>query len=138
MKTEFQLCWKRVGQRPKKKIFQSRKAAEHYRVLFGPEPWKYFGRDPDARVCCSGYECGCEGVTVRSESDDKRSGMPEIEWIAIRVRAVSDWVEESREVLVDPALGENETDAGREDDMANRMAGVKTGLDASNDLDHIW
>lgn len=100
MKTEYRVTVKRVGLKPKHKVFRTRAGADARLLLLGPEPWKAFGKDPDARVCCSGYQCGCEGETVRGEMLSKRAGMPAIEFIAVSVRAVSDWVEESRQTVL--------------------------------------
>lgn len=108
MKTEFQVKWKRVGQKPKARTFKTRKGATAFLALLGPEPWVYFGRKPTDRVCCSGYECACGGQTVQSESDEKRASFPVMEWIATSVRSVSEWVEESRNTSPDcgPSDGE--------------------------------
>lgn len=120
MKTEFAVFWKRAGCRPKQKIFKTRRAADNYLVLFGPTPWKAWGRNGDDRFCCSGYECGCEGATIASEALHRRSMMPALEYIGVRVRSVSEWVEEFKDYVgashgcgdCDPCL------AGRPDQCA--------------------
>jgi hypothetical protein len=91
MKLEYQVEWKRVDRRPKSKVFKTRAGYARFLLLLGPEPWKYFRKDPNARVCCSGWECNCMGVTVAEECEHKREGMPPIEWVRIKQRRVSNW-----------------------------------------------
>jgi hypothetical protein len=101
VKTEFRIRWKRVGLRPKSKTLKSRRAADRFVLQLGPEPWKAWGKDPHALVCCSGYQCGCMGATVGEEALAQRATMPVIEWIEVSVRSVSVWVEESWEPIPD-------------------------------------
>ncbi len=128
MKTEYQVFWKRVGNTAKARTFKTRAGADNWLEHFGPTPWKALGVDPDARVCCGGQMCGCGGLTYRQQSALKRDTMPALEYIGVRVRACTDWVEEFRDEL-SPVV--DDRDDGRE--LA--MQGVKTGLDASNDPD---
>ncbi len=99
MTTEYQVFWKRGGLRPKSKTFKTRKGADAYLELFGPEPWKALGLDPDALVCCTGQMCGCGGITHRQQSDARRDSMPKLEFIGVRVRACNPWVVEFVEDL---------------------------------------
>ncbi len=91
MKSEFRVIWKREGLRPKRKIFVRRASAEKYLLLFGPEPWTYLGKDPDERLCCDGYQCGCGGETYRQNDERQRAEMPKLEWIRVETREVGEW-----------------------------------------------
>lgn len=92
--TEYRVSWKREGLKVKRKRYATRKGAERFLRLFGPEPWtvyagKYTG--PDDRVCCSGYECGCEGLTYREQAERDRREMPKLEWLRLEQRVVGSW-----------------------------------------------
>lgn len=95
MKTEFRLVWKRVGGKRKVRRFVRRKALDRFVTLLGPEPWKAFDKEPEDLVCCRGFECMCQGATVRQDSDAKREGMPPIESIHVETRYVGNWAKES-------------------------------------------
>lgn len=130
MKTEYQVFWKRVGKAKKSRTFKTRRGADNFLQLFGPEPWKAMRVDPDTRVCCAGDMCACGGVTYREQSAAQRKSMPKLEYIGVRVRSVSEWVQEFCDELL-PEV--DDRDDGRE--LA--MQGVKTGLDHTNDPD-LW
>ena len=70
---EYRVVWKRVGLPRKTKRYAQRWRAERLVLLLGPEPWKAIGKDPDAKFCCSGYECDCRGRTVRDEMLGRRT-----------------------------------------------------------------
>lgn len=99
---EYRVVWKRHGLHRKSKRYATRKGAERFALLLGPEPWKALDVDPDQQHCCSGHpECACEGATWREHLLAKRtaggryseddSGMPGIEYIRIEKRPVADW-----------------------------------------------
>lgn len=93
-KQEYRVVSKRVGKVMQTRVYRTLAAAKRRLVLFGPEPWKAYGRhgrNPDERVCCSGYQCGCGGYTVKEQSDARRAEMPELEYIKLQVRDVSEW-----------------------------------------------
>lgn len=87
---EFRVIWKREGLRPKRRNFSKRSSAERFLILFGPEPWLFYGADPDKR-CCSGVECACGGMTERESTADERSRMPPLEYVRLESRPVGDW-----------------------------------------------
>jgi len=92
---EYRVVWKRDGCRRKEKRYVRRASAEKFITLLGQEPWKAFGRAPDDYFCCAGskYECGCGGITVREDSDNRRERQPVIEYAYMETRTVvaSDW-----------------------------------------------
>ena len=88
---EYRVVWKRVGIRSKHRPFARRASADRFVRLFGPEPWTYLGRDPDAYVCCSGYNCGCGGETYRQANETTRRELPHLEWFRIEQRGVEPW-----------------------------------------------
>lgn len=88
---EYRVRWKRKGLREKRLILQKRHAAERRLVLLGPEPWLALGRAPDSFACCSGYECGCGGFTIRQSEEKEREKMPALEYAAIDEREVNEW-----------------------------------------------
>lgn len=99
-RAQWSVVWKRVDSLPKRKRYWSRAQAEHRALLLGPEPWLYEmdrwekkPKDPDSRMCCDGYVCGCGGLTVRQHYEQRRaelveSGMPPVEWVRIERRTV--------------------------------------------------
>ena len=92
-RVEYRVVWKRVGQEPKRKRYVNKKRADGFAaILTDKEPWKRYKRDPDAFYCCSGYECGCGGKTVRQSFEEQFDGMPEIEYVRIESREVGPWV----------------------------------------------
>jgi len=86
---QFRLRWKRVGCPEKRKLYWSERAAQRRIDLMGPEPWKALGKDPDARMCCSGQECGCSGDTWREHLLGQRGDMPPLEYTRIESREVT-------------------------------------------------
>jgi len=79
--------------RPKTRRYSTRRGAEKFMLLLGPEPWRYYAptRNADDLVCCSGYECGCGGMTYREQSDKTREDMPDIEYVRLEVREIGEW-----------------------------------------------
>ena len=95
MATEYRVKWKREGLRPKRIRYTSMKSAERrLALLTSDEPWLYYGggNDPSDYQCCSGYECGCGGITVREHCEQRRAEMPPIEYAVIECRPVGAWV----------------------------------------------
>lgn len=96
---EFRLVWKRRGFHQKSKRYATLKAAEKRKTFLGPEPWLALSVDPDALHCCSGHECGCEGLTWREHLLRQRNQprypdddpMPPIVSIRIEKRRLSPW-----------------------------------------------
>lgn len=101
MRLEYRVVWKRRGMHQKSKRYATLRGAQDRATFLGPEPWLALRRDPDEVFCCTSYECGCEGVTVREHllaarttpngNDPDSSGMPPIEYIRIEQRPVSPW-----------------------------------------------
>ena len=94
MATEYRVKWKRKGLNPKRIRYTSMKAAERrLALLTSAEPWLYYGggNDPSDYQCCSGYECGCGGITVREHCEQRRAEMPPIEYAVIECRPVGAW-----------------------------------------------
>lgn len=93
-KLEYRVCWRREGMaREKRKRFATERGARQFLLLFGPEPWLRLRKkvDPDAPICCSGYECGCEGQTHRERAEAIRRDLPAIRYIRLESRAVGEW-----------------------------------------------
>ena len=69
MKNEYRVVWTREGGRQHQARYATLRGAQQKALRLGPEPWlaalERRQRDPDAYFCCSGYECGCDGLTVR-------------------------------------------------------------------------
>ena len=94
--TQYRLSWKRAENKVKHKKYRSMKPVNRMLALLtSPEPWVALGEEPDDRACCSGYECGCGGETVRERELKRREGLPPIEWVKITKRIVkqTDWVD---------------------------------------------
>jgi hypothetical protein len=89
--TEYRVRWKREGRRAKRKIFQTRRGADRFVLLFGQAPWKAYDKDPDESWCCRGDECMCGGKTVRQESEERRREMPRLEFAVLEQRGVQEW-----------------------------------------------
>lgn len=89
--TEYRIRVYREGlDHPKTFLRKTRHGKDRLLVLLGPEPWKaYTDRGPDEYLCCSGYECGCGGQTVREESDARREGVPPVVRIEVSERSVT-------------------------------------------------
>lgn len=91
---EYRVKWKRVGLNAKRKRYVSRKRAEYMvELLTCDDPWRLRGEDADKQHCCSGYECGCAGMTNREFYAEQLAGMPEIEYVRLEVREVGQWSE---------------------------------------------
>lgn len=92
---EFRVVWKRAGCRRKERRFATPAAAERYVLLFGPEPWKAYGADPDQRPtrCLCPYECECESRTERERTEDERAKMPPLEYVRLERRPVGAWAQ---------------------------------------------
>lgn len=93
MTIEYRVTWKRQGCRSKAKRYATRAKAERFMRLFGPEPWLVYkpGVDGDSRVCCSGRECACGGMTFKEQSDAEREKMPPLEYLRLEHRRVYNW-----------------------------------------------
>lgn len=94
MASEYRVVWQRAGCRKKRKRYLSRRMAERFMVLLGPEPWTALGKDPDELVCCPGSvydQCACGGLTYRKQSEETRKDMPAIEYVRLEVRSVGPW-----------------------------------------------
>ena len=88
---QFRVVWKRAGLIRKTRQYQTRRGAERFAGLFGPEPWLLFGKDPDALNCCSDPMCGCTGCTVREDHKERRALYPPLEYVRIESRPVGEW-----------------------------------------------
>jgi hypothetical protein len=97
MRTHFRVVWKRQGLKPKVKRYVVRKNAERLmNILTSPEPWLYYSvpKQADDYFCCPGgvaYECGCMGITVKQEADEKWKDIPPLEWVRLEQRDVTPW-----------------------------------------------
>ena len=93
---EYAVVWKRAECVAKRKKYRSRPLAERFMLLLGPEPWKRdadrMGRpkDPDSYMCCSGYECGCGGISLRQHYLEARKDLPPLEWMRLEIRDVEE------------------------------------------------
>lgn len=108
MKKEYRVIWKwsaypafdcennpfTFNPHPKMKRYSTHRGAEKFMLLLGPEPWKYFGKNPDDYVCCSGRECGCGGLTYREQAEEKR--FAEIEYVRLEEREVGEWQKQGK------------------------------------------
>lgn len=73
--TEYRVTWQREGLPKKRRFYQTRPPAERLiRLLRGelrhPNPHDY--------ACCSGYECGCGGVTNAQAWEERYGSMPRL------------------------------------------------------------
>lgn len=102
MAEEFRVVWMREGAREeKRKRYATRRGAERFMTLLGPEPWLAFGRDADEYVCCYGRECTCDGVTVREDVAVRREGMPPIVYVRLQKRPSLEWEDATYTLLSD-------------------------------------
>lgn len=115
---EYAVVWKRVGLRPKRRIFVRRAAADRRLVLLGPEPWLAFGKSGDEPACDHDdndrYECGpCDRchLTRREYETKARADFPPLEYLRLETRCVTDWTPDAsptpRAVAVPSASQEN-------------------------------
>ena len=92
MPTEYRVIWKREGARkPKRKEYRTIRGLERFLKLFSDAPWEACGNDPDELMCCSGYQCGCGGLTWREWHDGQTAALPNIEYMRIEEREVNEW-----------------------------------------------
>ena len=91
MAKQYRVVSKRTGCRTKAVEYARRSSALRRMTLFGPEPWKAWGQEPDELMCCPGNMCGCGGVTNREQHEAIRENMPRLEWIRLEVREVGPW-----------------------------------------------
>jgi len=107
MKKEYRVVWKRKKcevedgngglvefDPPRKtKRFLVLKSAKKFIFLLGPEPWDYFGKQPEDYVCCNGNCCACCGKTYKEQAQEYiEKGMPEIEYIRLEEREVGEYI----------------------------------------------
>ena len=93
---EYRVVWKREGQRKKTRKSKSLKIIQKWLWLLGDTPWKAFGKEPDAHVCCAGgYNemCACGGITYEEQAEQKKAEQPKIEYIRVEYRHVGPWAE---------------------------------------------
>lgn len=89
---EYRVKWKREGLNAKRVKYTSRKFAERRAALLtSDEPWIVLGLDPTGYQCCSGWECGCGGITVSEHMKAQRAQYPPIEYVKIEQREVGKW-----------------------------------------------
>lgn len=102
MKKEYRVVWKRkpfmadeydIDPRPKVRRYATKKGADKFMQLLGPEPWRGYAPDvdPDSYICCSGKECGCGGLTYREKAEEMRKTLPPIAYIRLEEREVGEW-----------------------------------------------
>jgi len=90
---EYRVVWKRKGVNRKiKKCVRKITAARHAALLTSQEPWVLFGQKPDDLACCTGHECGCGGLTIEQEYNQRSRAYPPLEYVKIEIRDVSLWV----------------------------------------------
>lgn len=86
---EFRVTVQRAGCAPKVKRLRSRRGLRRYLTLLGPRPWEAFGKTPEAYACCSGWECGCGGRTMREDAETRRANLPALESVRVESREVT-------------------------------------------------
>lgn len=95
MKYEYRVVSKREGmQRQKEKRYATKEGADRrLALLVSKSPWTitHPGDDPDDLFCCSGYECGCGGQTIREWHDDYTKSLPKLLFAGIHRREVGEW-----------------------------------------------
>jgi hypothetical protein len=94
MKKEYQVIWQREGMSKKRKRYATKKSADRFiALMIDPEPWKLYGYDPDAFMCCRGdpEDCGCGGKTYRESFEERRVGLPKLLTYGIQEREVGEW-----------------------------------------------
>ncbi len=89
---EYRVTWQREGLPKKRRLYQRRDAAEKFvRLLRGESR---AAEDPDAFACCSGYDCGCGGVTNAEAWEARYGDMPRLViGPVLASRPVGDWSE---------------------------------------------
>lgn len=89
-KQEFRVTWQRTGLRRRHRLYATRKGAERWAsVLAG----QMVAEDPNGYACCSGWECGCGGIT-NAQADEQRYGkVPTLVYgPVVEARDVGEWV----------------------------------------------
>lgn len=97
----YRVVWKRKGLDRKTRRYETERGARRFIRLLGAEPWMAFpdqwppfSNGPDDYFCCAGYQCDCQGISIRDHFIEAREGMPELEYVLIQSREVSKWPEE--------------------------------------------
>lgn len=93
MKYEYRVVYKREGTRPKNKQYCKLESAQRFMLLLGPTPWKAYGKEADAHVCCNGNHCSCEGLTYREQTENLRAKVPALEYAVLERREVGEYEE---------------------------------------------
>lgn len=89
---EFRLRWQREGLPMRRKLYQSREPAEHYALLLQGRMAEFTGDEPTAYACCSGWECGCGGITNADAWALRAKDLPLLIWgPVIESREVGAW-----------------------------------------------
>jgi hypothetical protein len=103
--TEYRVLVQRQGNAISEVRYRLLKRVEkRIGLLTSDEPWRFYddaykrSRGPDDYACCDGdrCECGCGGLTMREATEERRSGLPPIEWIRVECRQITTtaWVEQ--------------------------------------------
>lgn len=90
---EYRVTWKREGQRPKLRLYQTEAAARrHMLIVQGRIAEAFPEKRPDDRACCEGRECGCRGLTNAQAWAEQSARVPPLtEGPFIESREVGEW-----------------------------------------------
>jgi hypothetical protein len=89
---EFRVVFQREGKVQHVRRYATRKGADRrLAVLTSDEPWLLFGKSADDLICCSGRECGCEGLTQRTRHEKLKTELPRLLYARLEQRQIGPW-----------------------------------------------
>lgn len=98
MPEEFRVVWQRDGRQRRYKRWARRESAErHVLVLQGRMAEAHPELAPDEPFCCSGYACGCRGLTWHEHWESQARDVPPLVYgPVLQVRPIGEWATLSR------------------------------------------
>ncbi len=87
---EYRVTWQRKGLSKRRKLYQRRDAAEKWMRRLTAE--SFANENPDDYACCSGYYCGCGGISNAEAWEQQYGQMPRLViGPTLESRPVGDW-----------------------------------------------
>jgi len=90
---EWRVVYKRDGLARKARTFAREATARRWVSWLTSETYPH--DDGEKFMCCSGWECGCTGLTNAGYWEQQRRLIPRLEWVKVETREVGAWHAES-------------------------------------------
>lgn len=85
---QYRVVWQRAGLPKRRKLYETKRGVDAFVAKLNNPPVE----SPDDYVCCSGWECGCQGVTNAEAHDQHYANMPRLIFgPVIESRPVGEW-----------------------------------------------